>query len=83
METEGDFAWGGGCTMPCADGVLLSRAVETYMVLWTSATPMNSTVHLLIQAKGILNDIVAIGIYNYFKGIFNIIIIYCLINFMS
>ena len=33
METEKDFAWGDGCMMQCADGVLLSCTLEICMVL--------------------------------------------------
>ena len=42
MGTERDFAWGAGCTVPCADDVLLSGMLETCMVLQINATPINS-----------------------------------------
>ena len=33
MGTEGDFAWGNGCTMQYTDDVLFSRTLETCRVL--------------------------------------------------
>ena len=42
MSTERDFAWGGGHMMQCAGHVLLSCTLETYMLLQTNITPINS-----------------------------------------
>lgn len=39
---ESNFPWGGGDTMQCADDALLTCTLETYMVLQTSITPINS-----------------------------------------
>ena len=37
-----DFAWGGRRAMQCVDDVLLSGTLESYMILWTNVTPINS-----------------------------------------
>ena len=42
MGTERDCAWGDGRMMQCADDVLLSCTLETYMVFETNVTPINS-----------------------------------------
>ena len=38
---ERDLTLCGGCTMQCADNLLLSCTLETYMVLLTIITPIN------------------------------------------
>ena len=42
MGMKRDFAWGYGHMLKCADDVLLSCTPETYMVLQTNVTPINS-----------------------------------------
>ena len=42
MRTERDFAWGLGCTMQCADAVMLSCALETCMFFLINVTSINS-----------------------------------------
>ena len=38
----GDFAWGNGRTMQCADDILLNFTPKTCMVLETNVTTINS-----------------------------------------
>ena len=42
MGVERDFTLGDGCTMQCADDVLVSCTLESCMVLGTNVTPINS-----------------------------------------
>ena len=42
MGTERDLDRGKGCMMQCADDVLMSCTLETYMGLQTNVTPINS-----------------------------------------
>ena len=42
MGTERDFDGADGCTMQCADDVLLSCTLDTCMSLQTNVTPINS-----------------------------------------
>ena len=44
MEMEGDLTWGGEHTVQCTDDVLQNcmSILETYIILLTSVTPINS-----------------------------------------
>ena len=39
---EGDVTWGGDHTIQCTDGVLYDCTAETYIILLTKVTPINS-----------------------------------------
>ena len=39
---EGDFTWGGEHTVQCTDNVLQNCTLETYIILLTSVTPVNT-----------------------------------------
>ena len=42
MMMEGDVTWGGDHTIQCTDGVLQNCTAETYIILLTQVTPINS-----------------------------------------
>ena len=42
MEIEGDLTWGGEHTIQCTDDVLQNCIPESYMILFTNVTPINS-----------------------------------------
>lgn len=50
MGTKGDFAWGDGYTMKCADNVLLSCTLKTCFVLQTNVMPINS-IYIFFNSK--------------------------------
>ena len=52
--------WGAGCTMQCADNVLLSCTLKTCMVLWNNVNPINlilksSTIRTIYWSTGFVN----------------------------
>ena len=42
MMLEGDFTWGGEHTIQCIDDVFQNCTPETYIILFTNITPINS-----------------------------------------
>ena len=42
MVMEGDLTWGGEHTVQCTDHVLQNCTPETYIILLTDVTPINS-----------------------------------------
>ena len=50
MVMEGDLTWGSECIIKCTDEVLQNCTPETYVMLLTNITPINS-VKILLRIK--------------------------------
>ena len=54
MEMDGDLTWGGEHTMQYTDDILQNCTPETYIILLTNVTPINS---IKIQKRGINSEV--------------------------
>ena len=54
MEMDGDLTWGGEHTMQYTDDILQNCTPETYIILLTNVTPINS---IKIEKRGINSEV--------------------------